>query len=99
MSDGALQLRMSLLIAVIELYRSYCNNFESTFQTAQNPAADCEIWLDPKGAFPFLCAIAIARLKFPDTSAKFTVPQIIFPVNLSREMLEKCLRHSGFRLR
>jgi hypothetical protein len=36
--------------------------------------------------------------EFPVTGQKFPVPQNIFPVNLSRELLKKWLQHSGFLL-
>jgi hypothetical protein len=36
------------------------------------------------------------RLPFPDTSGSFPVPRVIFPVNPSREMREKRLRHTRF---
>lgn len=42
--------------------------------------------------------LSALSFKFPVISGKFPVPEIIFPVNPSRELCEKCLRHSGFCL-
>ena len=39
------------------------------------------------------------QMKFPVPANKFAVPRNIFPVNLSRELFDKWLQHSGFLLR